>query len=551
VTGQQLLLLLWTLWLVVALLAVGGRPGVILTLAVGGLSLGLVPAGVMSWRAVLMGGLGVAVLAAAARAYSQLRRPAQSARPEHPASVQPGLSRPLAAWVEHWPAQVMSASVSLAGLIWLLILRPSVPWRYPADITIMIGTVAALLAVEYRCWRLYENVNRRLAVTGQQLEAERKLRQESDAQNIELERRFQQATADRSQRQSELQQAQSELQQAQSELQQAQSELQQAQSELQEAQSELQEARARPLQVQAELREASESEGPPNDYPVRYRRENGANSGAEPGHRASPGPVRIDLIRIRELTSRDDAFANDPARPVGIILERSTIPVPPKPGETAGELTRRAEALLGHLVDNYAAQTIGEPAWNAVSKRWLTKGNGFDAAASSVEEFDSAVHNILLNQPVQLACAWAGLPAPAARALGGVAGAAGLPIDPLLNAVTRVIQIGGIVVGAVSGNPVLLSACFKSLAHDEFVRGLAAGIKTTLQGRELSAADQQRVAVRHEPFARTTAVRETPGPAAPRPAAARPAARPAVSDPRHRQSPERNAPTTGPGLPFP
>jgi hypothetical protein len=544
VTGQQLLLLLWTLWLVVALLAVGGRPGVILTLAVGGLSLGLVTSGVMSWRAVLMGGLGVAVLAAASRAYSQLRPPAQPTRPEPPASAPARLSRPVAAWVEHWPAQVMSASVSLAGLIWLLILRPSVPWRYPADITIMVGTVAALLAVEYRCWRLYENVNRRLAVTAQQLEAERKLRQESDAQNIELERRFQQATADLSRQQSELQQAQDGLQRTQSELQQAQSELQQAQSELQEA-------RARPLQVQAELRETSESEGPPNDYPVRYRRENSANSGAEPGHRASPGPVLIELIRIRKLTSRDDAFANDPGRPVGIILERSTIPVPPKPGETAGELTRRAEALLGHLVDNYAAQTIGEPAWNAVSKRWLTKGNGFDAAASSVEDFDSAVHNILLNQPVQLACAWAGLPPPAARVLGGVAGAAGLPIDPLLNAVTRVIQIGGIVVGAVSGNPVLLSACFKSLAHDEFVRGLAAGIKTTLRGRELSAADQQRVAARHEPFARTTAVRETPGPAAPRLAAARPAERRAVSDRRLRQSPERDGPTTGPGLPFP
>lgn len=526
-TGQQLLLLLWTLWLVVALFAVGGRPGVILALAVGGLSLGLVLAGVMSWRAVLIAGLGVAVLAAASRTYSQIRPPAQPTRPEPPASAQPGLLRPLAALVEHWPPQVMSASVSLAGLAWLLILRPSVPWRYPADITIMIGTVAALLAAEYRCWRLYENVNRRLAVTAQQLDAERKLRQESEAQNLELERRFQRATAELSQRQSELQQTQDELQQAQ---------------------SELQEARARPLQAQDELREASGPEGPPSDYLVWYWPENGANSEPVPGHLTSADPVRIELIRVCKLTSRDDAFANEPGGPVGIILERSTITVSPEPSETAGQLTRRAETLLGHVVDNYAAQTIGEPVWNAVSKRWLTKGNGFEAAASSVDDFDSAMHNILLNKPVQLLCSWEGLPAPAAHVIGGLAGAANLPIDPLLNAVTRVIQIGGIVVGAISGNPVVVSACFKSLVHDEFVRGLAAGIETTLQGRELSAADLQPVAVRPERAPRIIAVREIPEPAAPRPAPARPAETPAVLARRLRQSPERDGPATGPGI---
>jgi len=229
VTGQHLLLLLWTLWLVVALLSVGGRAGVTLVLVVGGLGLGLVLTGLVSWRAYLITALIVHMLAAASRAFAQLtavQQPSAPARdrppPEFSAAVQPGSLRAPAAAARHrslaalpasvrrWPLQVLSGSVSLAGLIWLLILRPAVPWLYRADIPIMIGTVALLVAAEYGCWRFYKHLDHRLAETMTQLQEERQQRQDSDTRNHErsewLEKRLQLAEADLSQRRDELSQ---------------------------------------------------------------------------------------------------------------------------------------------------------------------------------------------------------------------------------------------------------------------------------------------------------------------------------------------------------
>ncbi len=70
VTGQHLLLLLWTLWLVIALLSIGGWLGVILLLVFGPLGLGLILTGVVSWRTYLIAALTVHVLAARVRCRS-------------------------------------------------------------------------------------------------------------------------------------------------------------------------------------------------------------------------------------------------------------------------------------------------------------------------------------------------------------------------------------------------------------------------------------------------------------------------------------------------
>jgi hypothetical protein len=93
------------------------------------------------------------------------------------------------------------------------------------------------------------------------------------------------------------------------------------------------------------------------------------------------------------------------------------------------------------------------------------------------------VHNLLLHRPVQQLSAGLGLPGPSPAVLGGVAGAVELPIDRPMETITRIMQVGGIAVGAMSGQPVLVSACFKSLVHDEFIRGLARGIEKTLTER--------------------------------------------------------------------
>ncbi len=498
-TGQQLLCLLWTLWLVVALLAIGRRAGVVLALAVGALSLGLVLADVMSWRAFLLAGLSLATLAAALRAYGQLRHPSPPTRPEAPASVRRESLRPVAAWVERWPMQVISASVSLAGLIWLLILRPPVPWVYAADIPIMIGTVAALVAAEYRFWRLYDNVSRRLAVTAQQLEAERRQRQESDAQNVKAERRFRLAQADLSKREDALRQTRTDLQQTRDELGQAWSSLARAEQELRRAQAEFPEVGDESSRARGDG--GSGAKTPPSerdDSAVWYRRD----KGAKPGELISADSVRVELISICWLTVRQEASASEPGGRDAIILQRRTEKISPKPGETAGQVIGRAEARLRHVVEaaaaNYAAQAIADPAWTVVSGCWVTKADSFTAAASTVANLKTDVHNVLLNKPAELIGSGLGLPKPVGLAIAGIADQVKLPIDPSLDAMTRVIQIGGIVVGAISANPVLVSACFKAIAHEAFVQCLADGIEKILNGHELSAAEQQPTATRLE-----------------------------------------------------
>ena len=118
-TGQHLVLLLWTVWLVVALVSVGGRPGAVLLLVVGGLGLGLVLTGLVSWRAYLIAALAVHVLAAASRAFAQLTavQPSAPARDRPPlamtAAVQPGPHAPAASG----PAQVAGRAAGVRAAL--------------------------------------------------------------------------------------------------------------------------------------------------------------------------------------------------------------------------------------------------------------------------------------------------------------------------------------------------------------------------------------------------------------------------------------------------
>lgn len=529
-TGQHLVLLLWTLWLVVALVSVGGRAGLVLLVVVGGLGLGLVLTGLVGWRAYLIAALAVHVLAAASRAFAQLTavQPGAPARGRPPlaitATVQPGPHAPAAgprhrslpvlpAAVQRWPLQVLAGSVSLAGVIWLLILRPAVPWLYRADIPIMIGTVALLVAAEYGCWRFYKHLDRRLAEMMKQLKDERQQRRDNDTRAYErsewLEKRLQLAEADLSQRRGELSQAQADFRRAQDglrhtqdrlghaqeELRHMQAELREAQDELRRSHGDLHQAHSELRQAHSELPQAQDESQPPQgnqddeddegDAPVWYRAAVGVGTRAEPDQMAGLSPVRVELIRIVRLSP--EGPGRQPGRS-GIAIERGTLTITPEPGETVRHLTRRGEERLGREIEaataQYTAQTAGDRVWKTVSQHWTADGlAGFDAVARTVADFDADLHNILLNRPVQQLSSWAGLPGPASAVLGGAAGAAGLPGDRPLEAVTRVIQFGGIVVGMASGHAVLASACFKSFVHDKLIEGLARGIETTLTKR--------------------------------------------------------------------
>ncbi len=140
-TGQHLLLLLWTLWLVFALLSIGDLLGVILALVFGLLGAGLVLTGLASWRGYVIAWLIVHVLVAA-YAVAVLRGWLR------PASGRLGL-RTLWSWAQSPLLQTIFGSVSFVGLVSVLYLRPTVPWKYRVDIPLMILVVIAVVAVEY------------------------------------------------------------------------------------------------------------------------------------------------------------------------------------------------------------------------------------------------------------------------------------------------------------------------------------------------------------------------------------------------------------------
>ena len=142
-TGQHLLLLLWTLWLVFALLSIGDLLGVILALV-----FGLLGAGADPHRPGELARICHRLAnSACARGCVRGRRAAWS-----------GCARLLGGWgcEPLWSVgtqspllQTIFGSVSFVGLVSVLYLRPTVPWKYRVDIPLMILVVIAVVAAEY------------------------------------------------------------------------------------------------------------------------------------------------------------------------------------------------------------------------------------------------------------------------------------------------------------------------------------------------------------------------------------------------------------------
>jgi hypothetical protein len=545
--GEIVLLSLWTLWLLAALALLPYPVGLALVTGLAALGLALILSGVVSWRAYLIGGLAVHVVAAAVMIVRQGR--GRGRGPD------PGQLR-----------QALLASVSLAGLIWLLILRPTISWLYPADIPIMLATVAALVAAEYGGWVFFERtvqqrVNsavsaerqdaaHRAAGAASDLEREQRRRSAADEQNAQLQRTVRDLEDTQSQQQAELRRREDRLSQQQAELGRREAKLSEQEAELRRGRAELADA------LDALARQP----------PAWYRRPSddasaSSSSGVPGGAPAGPGPgpagEAVDVVLLR-LTVEPPAGSQPPAggqpgQLVQVTVERATSRIWLRPGETPGQLQARAEGRLREEIDEavagYSAQASGQPAWNVVSRRWVaTNWADINAAAGAVIDFQADLHHLLLGEPVQELGTWIGLPPPVTGALAGLAEAAGIPGDGELTAVVRIIQIGGIVLGAMSGQPLLACACFKSLIHDEAIRAVETLIsrefgRLGLVRAEPPAPDPVR---RPGPTERPSAV-ERPGPAE-RPS---PVERPSPAEqpsPAERPNPaEGPSPTNGPG----
>jgi hypothetical protein len=186
------------------------------------------------------------------------------------------------------------------------------------------------------------------------------------------------------------------------------------------------------------------------------------------------GAFSVELLRIARLTMRQEGSNGMASRVVGITIERWTGPISLEPGEKVSQAITRVAAEThsneteGGAATPVTAQPISPPGWEVVSARWahagLADGN---AAARSAADLGAGLDSILHNEPVRPVFSW-NAPGSAAAVIGKVAEN------------KETLQIGGIVVGTRSGQPVALSACFWSLARDDLARSLAAGITREL-----------------------------------------------------------------------
>jgi hypothetical protein len=478
VTGQHLLLLLWTLWLVFALLFIGDLLGVILALVFGLLGAGLVLTGLATWRGYIIAGLVVHVLVAA-YAVAVLRAWLR------PASGRLGL-RTLWDWPQNPLLQTIFGSVSFVGLVSLLFLRPTVPWKYSADIPIMILVVVAVVAVEYA---LLAGSGFRHPVRPEQ--SDDAVKQEP-SDNPATEEQPGQAEPERSPAGSE---SGAGVAASNGDTMVGKvvppDEPADTEAENRERINGLDlrlghvENRIYLLQ-QAQVPAPSALESEP---PVWLHASGEIGSWAK-SDAPGTGAFSVQLLRIARLVMRQAGSTGIAGRVVGIngmadrvvgiTIERRMVPISLEPGEKVRHVVARVAETLSHEIETCATapgttQPIRPPAWKGVSARWVQAGlTGVNTAARTAADLGADLDSILCGKPVPPVFSW-NAPGSAAAVIGK-------------DAETRqILRFGGIVMGTKSDRLVAISACFRSLARDDFTRSLAAEIANELGTRELSS----------------------------------------------------------------
>ena len=122
---------------------------------------------------------------------------------------------------------------------------------------------------------------------------------------------------------------------------------------------------------------------------------------------------------------------------------------------------------------------------SASEKVWQTwKVNdvgGFAQNAEDVSKLRDSLHKVLLGDPTEKA--FSSLHLPGSDQAGFFAEQISIdPADQILGQAKRGIEIVGMAVGVLSGNPLMACACFKAWIHDEVHHMIVAGVKSAITG---------------------------------------------------------------------
>jgi hypothetical protein len=268
--------------------------------------------------------------------------------------------------------------------------------------------------------------------------------------------------------------------------------------------------------------------------------------------RPAAAPGRLYAERLQFSTIR---LASD--RGVRIVVERSAGQLSPEQFRGLGDastIISRAEndlgspGRLGEAAADYFAAKLEDPAFAAVTDRWMTQ-NAFSetAAAEACKRIGNGLNAILTARFEAIGTAIR-LPGPAATGAGIGADLVLQPVTRPLAETVRFLEITGVVVGVATGLHPLAMAAGKMLAHDEVHGALARSIT---EGAHAVLARPEPASPRVQP----TIVRNGPGqsPATPSDTTAAPdgllrsvedPGRAPVDDPDERHGPS----IKGPGL---
>jgi hypothetical protein len=139
---------------------------------------------------------------------------------------------------------------------------------------------------------------------------------------------------------------------------------------------------------------------------------------------------------------------------------------------------KSTEATAEYIVASFDKTKPSMEAWNF----WKVNDvGGFAQTATDISDLQGSLHNLLVGEPVEKTLS--ALEVPGAAEAGFFAEQINLgSVDQFLGKVKLGVEIAGIAIGILSGQPHMVCACFKDWTQDKVHGLMASGIKSIIAG---------------------------------------------------------------------
>lgn len=121
---------------------------------------------------------------------------------------------------------------------------------------------------------------------------------------------------------------------------------------------------------------------------------------------------------------------------------------------------------------DYAASTLSDPTWPALTDQWVADVDPLDAEAAGVTigDLQRSMHELLLVKPVETGADVLRLRPVVGDITADLAGTITLPMDRMRRKYAEAARVIGVVAGAATGRPALTLACFRPISAKAFGR---------------------------------------------------------------------------------